>query len=180
MPTLYNRDESLPYWRNNIDVDALLEDLAIRQDDALTMRGHFEGAILGDHTFQFTFTPGEGAPAIIFPVHDERGRLVDILAIAPDDYALYGCVTGQGQFVGELASQLRVHRTASSWIENDFEGILPLAKACYPLLQLATCITADDAGHAERLVNEVYIYTAERFGLDVAAAEQSARNKIRF
>jgi hypothetical protein len=174
----YHRDESLPYWRSNIDVDALFEDLAIRQNDAVTMRGHFEAGILGDHTYQFTFTPGvDYEPAIVFPVYN-NGWLCDLLAVAIDDHRIFGCVTGQGQFVGKLQSQLRVHRTPDSYLKSG-DGILPLAKAVFPLLQFATSIIADDAGHAEQLTNEVYIYPAERFGLDIGAAEQAALEKIR-
>src|SRR5450759_1164676 len=78
----YHRDDSLPYWKSNVDVDALLEDHAFRQDDAILMKGHFEGGFLRDHTFSWTFTPGvDYDPAIIFSVR-ERGRLVDILAMA--------------------------------------------------------------------------------------------------
>ena len=54
------------------------------------MRGHFEGGILGQHTFCWTFTPTHvGELAVVLPVH-EQGRLVDLLAIARHDYRVWG------------------------------------------------------------------------------------------
>ena len=74
--TFYNRDDSLPFWRANVDVDALYENHAHRPDcaqawlryrdvsescsgfqQAAMMRGHFEGGILCNHTYHWTFTP---------------------------------------------------------------------------------------------------------------------------
>jgi hypothetical protein len=52
------------------------------------MKGHFEGGILGNHTFCWTFTPThKGEPAIVLPVY-EHGRLVDLLAIARHEYRI--------------------------------------------------------------------------------------------
>jgi hypothetical protein len=155
--------------------------------DAITMPGKFEAGILGDHTFSWTFTPGEGDPALIFPVY-ERHRLVDLLAVSPDDHSLWGAVTGQGQFVGDFANRedrtqpitLQVHDTATSWLADDCNGILPLSKSFYPLLNFADRIVARNADHAEHLANEAFIYPAERFGLDCFAAEQAATSRIRF
>jgi hypothetical protein len=191
MPTtVYHRDPTVPYWRSNTDMDALLEDHAIRQGDALTMCGHFEAGILGDHTYSFTFTPNDhDEPAIVFPVY-EKHRLVDLLAISQHDHRIWGCVTGAGQFIGNFSNAertdrtlpivLHVHDTPYSWLKSDCDGVLPLAKAFFPLMQFASTIVAQDADHAEKIANEAFINPAERFGLDCGAAEQAALDRISF
>jgi hypothetical protein len=172
---IYQRDPSLPFWRSNICVEQLLEDFAI---NGTQMRGHFEGGILGDHCFSWTFTPNrEDEPALIFPVYDNL-RLVDLLAISSHPQ-VWGCVVGAGSYVGTFASQLRVHRTPDSWLKSG-TGILPLARSFFPMLQLADSIIADDAEHAEKIANEAFIYPAERFGLDCFAAERLASERISF
>jgi hypothetical protein len=173
MPTLYHRDESLPFWKNNVAIESILEDF----ESNGTIPGHFEGGILGDHCFSWTFTPNRDCePALVFPVY-EHGRLLDILAIASHDHRIFGCVTGFGQYVGTFSSQLRVHKNPDSWLKSG-TGILPLAKAFFPLMRLADSIIADDADHAEKIANEAFIYPAERFGLDCFAAERAALEKI--
>jgi hypothetical protein len=186
MPTLYERDPSLPFWKNNVAIESILEDFSSRQDDALTMRGHFEAGILPDHTFSWTFTPNRGdEPAIIFPVYEQH-RLVDLLAIAQHDHRIFGCVTGQGQFVGQFANRkdrtlpivLHVHENPDSWLAG--EGVLPLAKSFFPLLNFADSIVARNAEHAEKITNETFLYPAERFGMDIEAAERAANERISF
>src|SRR6266849_5632886 len=96
----YNRDDSLPYWRANVDVESLFENHAHRPDraqawlrhldvsesclgfqQATLMRGHFEGGILSNHTYHWTFTPGrKGDLAIVVPVYRDC-RLVDFAAL---------------------------------------------------------------------------------------------------
>src|SRR6266851_9852144 len=68
--TFYNRDPSVPYWRANVDVDALFENHAHRLERAqawlrwryvsessaefrqvVMMRGRFEFGLLGYHTY---------------------------------------------------------------------------------------------------------------------------------
>ena len=74
--------------------------------------GHFEGGILGQHTFSWTFTPTHlGELAVVLPVHEQR-RLVDLLAIARHDYRVWGCCTGAGQYVGVFANPLPVHEAS--------------------------------------------------------------------
>jgi len=73
---------------------------------------------------------------------------------------------------------LHVHDTAASWLAHDCEGVLPLARAFFPLLQFADSIVARSADHAEKIANESFINPAERFGLDIEAAEQAARERI--
>ncbi len=176
--TTYHRDPTVPYWRSNTDMDALLEDHAIRQGYAVLMRGHFEAGILPDHTYQWTFTPNDhDEPAIVFPVY-EKHRLVDLLTISQHDHRIWGCVTGAGQYVGNFSSVLQVHDTPDSWLAGD--GVLPLAKAFFPLMQFASSIVARNAEHAEIIANEAFIYHAERFGFDIAAAEQTASERISF
>jgi hypothetical protein len=158
--TFYDRDPTVPFWRSNVDVDALFTAHAHSPDraqawlryrdvsetsetfkEARMMRGHFEGGILGNHTYDWTFTPTyKGDPAIVLPVY-ERGRLVDLLAIARHDYRIWGCVTGAGQFVGQFVSSthdralpvtVNVHEAPISWLTSGV-GVLPLSKAFHPI-----------------------------------------------
>jgi hypothetical protein len=98
--SFYNRDDSLPYWLANVDVESLFENHAHRPDraqawlryrdvsetccgfeQAVMMRGHFEGGILSNRTYHWIFTPGrKGDLAIVVPVYDDC-RIVDLLAI---------------------------------------------------------------------------------------------------
>jgi chaperone required for assembly of F1-ATPase len=73
-----------------------------------------------------------------------------------------------------------VHDTARSWILADCQGILPLAKAFFPLMQLASNIVARDYDHAWQIAKQTFIYPAERFGLDCEAAEREAFARISF
>ena len=188
MPNTYQRDPTLPFWKNNVAIESILEDFSFRQDDAILTKGHFEAGILGEHLFSWTFTPNhDDDPAIIFPVY-ERHRLVDLLAVASHDHRIFGCVTGQGQYVGRFSSAVRrdrtlplvlqVHDTADSWLKSGCVGVLPLAKGFMPLLQFADSIVARNADHAEKIANETFIHPAERFGLDIHAAEQAASERI--
>ena len=197
--SFYNRDSTVPFWRSNVDVDSLFTAHAHRPEraqawlryrnvsesssgfaQAAMMRGHFEGGILGQHTYHWTFTPTyKGEPAIVLPVH-EQGRLVDLLAIARHDYRVWGCCTGAGQYVGKFANPLPVHDTPYSWLMSNCDGVLPLAKAFFPLMRFASSIVAQDGDHAWEIANETFVYPAERFGLDCNAAEQAAFDRISF
>src|ERR1700682_21405 len=84
----YHRDPTVPFWRLNVDADALFEAHSHLPDraqawlrnrnvaescsgfqQAVVMRGHFEGGILGNHTYHWTFTPTHsGDLAIVIPV----------------------------------------------------------------------------------------------------------------
>jgi hypothetical protein len=144
------------------------------------MRGHFEAGSLGAHTYHWTFTPTyKGDPAIVVPVH-EQGRLVDLLAIARHNFRVWGCCTGAGQYVGKFANPLPVHDTPYSWLMSDCDGVLPLAKSFFPLMQFASSIVAQDGNHAWEIAHQAFIYPAERFGLDCNAAEQAAFDRISF
>jgi len=196
--SFYDRDPTVPYWRSNVDVDSLFAAHAHRPDrvqawlkfrdvsecsileQAVMMRGHFELGLLSDHTFHWTFTPTHtGGLAIVLPVY-ESGRLVDFLAIARHDHNIWGCCTGAGQYIGKFADPLPVHDTPYSWLMSNCDGVLPLAKAFYPLLQFAHSIAAQDGHHAWEIANRAFIYPAERFGLDCNAAEQAAFDRISF
>jgi len=59
-------------------------------------------------------------------------------------------------------------------------GVLPLAKAFFPLMQFAPSIIARDSGHAWEIAHQAFIYPTERFGLDCNAAEQAAFDRISF
>jgi hypothetical protein len=205
--SFYNRDPSLPYWQANVDTQSIFDAFSHRPEkaqawlryrdvcetsvtfnEARIMRGHFEGGILGRHTYHWTFTPTyKGDPAIVLPVY-EHGRLVDLLAIARHDYRIWGCTTGAGQSVGQfvcpthdrsLPVTLSVHETPISWLTSG-QGILPLSKSFFPLLQFAHSIIAQDGEHAWEIAHQAFIYPAERLGLDCNAAEQAAFDRISF
>ncbi len=197
--SFYDRDPTVPFWQSNVDVVSLFTAHAHRQDraqawlryrdvaetctafgQAVIMRGHFEAGSLGAHSYHWTFTPTcQGAPAIVLPVYDQ-GRLLDLLAIARHDYRVWGCCTGAGQYVGRFANPLQVHDTPYSWLMSNCDGILPLAKAFFPLMQFAQSIIARDSGHAWKIARQAFIHPAERFGLDCNAAEQAAFDRISF
>jgi hypothetical protein len=207
--SFYNRDERVPYWRANVDVDSLFDAHAHRPDraqawlkfrdvsecsvafeQAVLMRGHFEGGILGSHTYHWTFTPTyKGDLAVVLPIYDQA-RIVDLLAMSRLDCRIWGCCTGAGQYVGEFSSRARedrtlpltlhVHDTPYSWLMSDCDGVLPLAKAFFPLMQFAHNIIAQDAQHAWEIAHRAFVHPAERFGLDANAAEQAAFDRISF
>jgi hypothetical protein len=202
----YQRDPSVPFWRANIDVDALFENHAHRPEraqawlryrdvaencfgfqHAMLMRGRFEGGILNGHTYCWTFTPTfEGEPAIVLPVYDQ-GRLVDLVAMSRHDHNIWGGCTGAGQYIGStvvhrkhLNSPLRVYKAPINWLLANCEGILPLSKLFFPLLQHATCIIAEGYEHACEISELAFMAPAERLFLDCEGAEQAALNKISF
>src|SRR5258708_38207651 len=163
----YHRDSSVPFWHANVvDVDALFEDHSLRPEraqawlrfrdvseswsafgHAVMMRGFFEGGILGNHTYHWTFTPTyTGVLAIVFPVYEDF-RLVDLLAISRHDHSVWGCCTGAGQYIGsttvhrkDSSSPLRVYKTPINCLLANCEGIAALSKAFFPLLQASSSI----------------------------------------
>jgi hypothetical protein len=144
------------------------------------MRGHFEPGLLSDHTFHWTFTPtSAGGLAVVIPIYD-GGRMVDLLAISRHDPAMWGCTTGAGQFIGKFADPLTVHGTPHSWLTNNCNGVLPLAKGFYPLMQFAHSIVAQDCSHAWEIANRAFIDPAQRFDLDCEVAERAAFDRISY
>jgi hypothetical protein len=196
--SFYDRDSSVPFWRANVDVDSLFAGhahsparakawLRFRDvsecsilEQAVMMRGNFEPGLLSDHTFHWTFTPTHvGALAIVLPVYEQH-RFVDLLAISRHDHSIWGCLTGAGQYVGKFADSLAVYSAPYSWLMSNCDGVLPLAKAFYPLMQFAHSIVAQDGDHAWEIANQAFVYAAERFSLDSDAAEQAAFDRISF
>jgi hypothetical protein len=202
----YHRDPSVPFWRANVDVDSLFSAHAHHPDraqawlkfrdvsvsctafgQAVQMRGHFELGLLACHTFCWTFAPTyDGELAIVFPVYEDH-RLVDLLAISRHDHSVWGCCTGAGQCVGSTApyrkslnSPLRLYKTPINWLPANCEGILPLSKAFFPLLQHASSIIAESYEHAWEISELAFTAPAERLFLDCDAAEQAALNKVSF
>ena len=196
--TFYNRDSTVPYWRSNTDVESLFAAHAHNPDRAqawlryrnvsescfgferaVMMRGHFEGGILGNNTYHWTFTPGrKGGLALVLPVFNEY-RLVDIVAMSRHNHNIWGACVGAGLYVGDLAvSPLRVHRTPADWLANDCYGVLPLSKAFFPLLQSAPKLIAADDDHAWDLAQRVFIDPAAKFGCDEGEAEDMAYERI--
>jgi hypothetical protein len=88
---VYLRDHTLPYWRNNVDAESIFQAFAHRPEKAkawlryrnvsdtcsgferaVIMHGHFEGGILNNHTYAWTFTPGRRSDlAIVVPVQND-------------------------------------------------------------------------------------------------------------
>jgi len=173
--TFYHRDPKLPFWRSNSDVDQIFESFAHRSEraqswlryrnvsescfgfeQAVMMRGHFELGMLGYHTYTWTYTPTHtGGQHIVLPVYHDC-RMVDLLAINRLDHTVWGATTGAGQYLGNIGTPLRIHRSPANWLANDCEGILPLSKAFFPLLQNAPSIIAEDDEHAWDLAYRVY------------------------
>jgi hypothetical protein len=195
--TFYHRDPSVPYWRSNIDVDALFEnhsqgshkaqtwlryravlETCVGFEQAVMMHGHFEGGILDNHTYHWTFTPGRrGDLAIVVPVYRDC-RLVDFIAMSRHDHEIWGCVIGAGTFLGDIRTPLRIHRTPADWLANDCDGVLPLSNAFFPLLQSAPSIIAADDDHAWQLAHRVFINPAAVFGSNQEEAEELAFTRI--
>jgi hypothetical protein len=164
----YHRDPTVPYWGSNVDVESVLENFSHRPEKAqawlryrdvpetcfgferaVMMHGHFEGGVLSNHTFQWSFTPGRrGDLAIVVPVLN-NGRLVDLAAMSRHDHNIWGCTTGDGQYLGSLATpRLRVHRSLAGWLANNCDGVLPLSKLFFPHLRNAPTLVAEDDDHA--------------------------------
>jgi hypothetical protein len=194
----FQRDPSLPFWQNYVDADSIFDKFSDQPDraqawlrhrkvsetctgfvQATTMHGHFEGGVLSDHTFQWSFTPGrKGDLAITVPVRN-GGRLVDFAAMSRHDHDLWGTCTGHGQYLGELgSSRLRIHRSLAGWLANDCDGILPLSKLFFPQLRNAPTLVAEDDSHAWELAYRVFIDPAAKFGCDEAEAEEQAYAQI--
>jgi hypothetical protein len=193
----YHRDPTVPFWRFNVDADALFEAHAHRPDRAQAwlryrnvcetclgfrsvtmMRGHFEGGVLGNHLYHWTFTPiHSGDPAIVMPVfHDHR--LIDFVAVSRHDHRVWGCCTGTGQYLGDIKTPLRVHRAPANWLACDCDGILPLSKTFMPLLRNAPSIIAEDDEHAWELAYRVFVDPAAEFGANQGDAEELAYTRI--
>jgi hypothetical protein len=196
--SFYNRDDSLPYWLANVDPESIFDAFSHRPEkaqswlryrkvaeacsgfqQAVMMNGHFEGGILGNHTYHWTFTPGrKGDLAIVVPVLN-GGRLVDFVAMSRHDHNICGACTGTGQYLGSLtASRLRVHRTLAGWLANNCDGILPLSKSFFPQLRNAPILVAEDDDHAWELADRVFINPAIEFSCDAGEAEDQAYEQI--
>ena len=201
----YDRDPKVPYWRSNVDVDSLFAAHSHRPErarawldwryvsdtitnEAAMVRGHFELGLLAYHVFRYTFTPTHaGEPAIVLPVYEDF-RLVDLLAMSRHDpHTVWGCVTGAGQYIGsttehrkDRTNPVRVYETPITWLLDNCQGILPLSKSFFPLLQHAPSIIAEGYEHACQISELAFMAPAERLGLDCEAAEQAAFDKITF
>jgi hypothetical protein len=192
---IYHRDPTVPFWRFNVDADALFEAHAHHPDraqawlryrdvsegcsgfrSAVMMRGHFEGGLLGNHTYCWTFTPTYlGELAIVLPVYHDCRRN-DFVALSRHDHRVWGCCTGQ--YLGDITAPLRVHQAPANWLANDCDGILPLSKAFMPSLQSAPNIIAEDDEHAWDLAYGVFVDPAARFGANQGDAEELAYARI--
>jgi hypothetical protein len=203
--TFYDRDPSVPFWRSNTNVDSLFAAHAHRPEraqawlrfrdatdtttnEAAMVRGHFELGLLAYHTYTWSFTPThKGEPAIVLPVYEDF-RMVDLLAISRHDpHNIWGCTIGAGQCLGstiehrkDCASPLRVYKTPITWLLDNCQGVLPLAKSWFPLLQHAPSIIAEGYDHACEISELAFTGPAERMGFDCESAEQAALNKIGF
>ena len=204
--TFYNRDPRVPFWRSNSDAQQLFDAHAHRPERAqawvqwyyvseqatferaVMMRGRFELGYLGYHTYTWSFTlTHEGDLAVVLPVFEDC-RMVDLLAMSRHDpHNVWGCTIGAGQHLGSTTKHrkdrtdpVRVYKTPISWLLANCDGVLPLSKGFFPLLQSAPSIIAEDADHAWEIANRAFIDPAERLGFDCEAAEQAAFDKIGF
>ena len=142
------------------------------------MQGHFELGILGNSTFNWTFTPGrKGDLAIALPVFNDY-RLADFVAMSRHDHTVWACCTGAGSYLGDIPNPLRVYRTPAEWLANDCDGVLPLSKAFFPLLQSTPKLIAVDDDHAWDLAYRVFIDPAANFGCHEGEAEDMAYERI--
>ena len=204
MSTIFDRDPTVPYWRSNSDVDQIFDAFAHRPDraqswlewryvseqatfeQAVMMRGKFELGYLSHQTYTWSFTPThKGKLAIVLPVYEDF-RMVDLLAMSRHDpHNVWGCTTGAGQRIGsttahrkDRTSPVRVYKTPINWLLANCEGVLPLSKSWFPLLQHAPSIIADSYEHACEISELAFIAPAERLGFDCESAEQAAFDKI--
>jgi hypothetical protein len=136
---------------------------------AVMMNGHFEGGVLGNHTYHWKFTPGRrGDLAIVVPVAN------DFVAVSRHDHNVWGCSTSRSLYLGQLATRLHVHRMPAGWLANDCDGIVPLSKSFLPQLRNALKLIAGDDEQAW----EVFTNPAVEFGCDAWEAEQAAYEQI--
>ncbi|MDB5553815.1 MAG: hypothetical protein JWL86_3799 [Rhizobium sp.] len=156
-------------------------------DSAVMMRGTFELGILPGHTFNWTFTPAHtGQLAIVIPIY-ESCRIVDLLAVSRHDHSVWGCCTGAGLYAGRTDMHrksprypIRLYKTLIAWLLANGQGVLPLSKSFFPLVQSAPCIVGDDMEHAFQIADWTFSRPAERHFLDCEAAEQTAYEKVGF
>jgi hypothetical protein len=196
--SFYNRDDSLPFWQANVDVESIFDAFSHRPEKAQAwlryrnvsetctgfmkatmMHGHFEGGVLSNHTHRWTFTPScKGDLAIVIPVLN-GGRLIDLVAMSRHNHNVWGACVGTGQYLGTLASsRLRVPQSPAGWLANDCDGILPLSKAFFPQLRNASTLIVEDDEHAWDLAYRVFIDPAAAFGCDEGEAEERAFEQI--
>ena len=188
----YEFDESVPFWRSDVDVAALYAKYATSGDELCDelfldvdiapaeMRGRFEMLISDSRVHHWTFTPGAGNDrALAIPVVED-GAMVDIVAVG--DHQAWGCVTGRGKTIGPTAepSAVRVYKTGWQWLLFGCDGVLVLDKAAYPSLAAAPQLVAEDLDHADELAYRVFALPAFHRGGSRAAeaAELEARDKV--
>ena len=189
---VYLRDSSLPYWQNYVATESIFDafsygperahawlryrnvsETCIGFKQAIMMPGHFEGGVLSNHTYSWTFTPGcRGDLAIVVPAGN------DFVAMSRHDHTIWGCTTGHAPYVGTLAPRLRVHRTVAGWLANDCDGIVLLQKSFFPQLRNAPKLIAEDDDHAWELTERVFVNPAAEFGCDPWEAEEAAYEQI--
>lgn len=153
----YEYDPEVPYWRADIEVQALFDTYA--PDGALTMRGRFLPLLTNTQTYCNTFTPGAGTEeAIVVPIY-ANGRMVDILALSADDVAVWGCVTGKGTVAGTIpdGQPVRVYEAPWRWQIFDCDGVVILAKSAFPGLASASEVYAESLDHADDLAERVFL-----------------------
>ncbi|EKS38751.1 hypothetical protein [Afipia clevelandensis] len=176
----YEYDPEVPYWRADVDAQALYDahgrvgpevtDLLLELELAkpsgvddigpvAIMDGRFSDAYLGDHTFTWIFTPGEGPDsAIVIPIWQD-GRVVDLLALSADDVRNWGCVTGKGIVAGTIpdGQPVRVYEAPWRWVKYGCDGVVILAKSAFPALSGSPVIYAESIDHAENLAERVFV-----------------------
>jgi len=120
-------------------------------------------AVHGITTTGRLFSIGNGDPAIVFPVHDEGMRPVDLIAWRPNDRLRWWLLLDQGAVLGApnvvnpasyVDGPLKVHPSPLEWLQagcQDGVVILNAARARPVLRQALGPIAATDIAHARRL-----------------------------
>jgi hypothetical protein len=95
--------------------------------------------------------------AIIFPVHDELGDLIDLCAWSPPRppalWRATGCMLGAERLFGpRMQEALPVHRTVLNWLRANCGGVVIFDEPkSADLLRRAAPLAAEDEGHGDEL-----------------------------
>jgi hypothetical protein len=81
------------------------------------------------------------------------------------------------EFSGHLRNRNMIENEKIDCVLANCEGILPLSKSLFPLLQHASSIIAEGYEHACEISELAFTAPAERLFLDCDSAEQAAFNK---
>jgi hypothetical protein len=147
--------EELGRW-HGVDVDALTR----RWQRLPILAPRYAAVVFLDNgAFEFVAHRREDPriEALIFPVLNELGDVIDLCAWAPSRQpALWrslGCMLGAERLFGpRMQEALPVHRTVLSWLRANCRGVVILdGPKSADLLRRVSSLLAEDAGHREEL-----------------------------